>query len=298
MISSVQFPWERRLGRVGANTIKSFLSYFSKTNSVEGDEDIGIDYHCELIEDDHPSITFFVQAKGTEHFKNNWSKGIRKSTILYWLSQKSPVYLIVYDENDRNCYWMSIEDHRYSLFKKLSQKHSKTITIKLDRSHVLERGKNKNHEFIEKIKDDLRSIQQFWGFPQPKGNGYVKIIPSPPRSEWELTQTKENVRMSLYSIIQHYIKKDKQTALLFCRFLAEFDKSHYNHFFWLGQLNREMGNYEEAIESFKEALRICERDLRWPRDSMKSIIEAIHKEIETTYKLQASFSSTIQSDRR
>jgi len=79
-------------------------AYFSKTTPEE--VDLGIDFHCELIEDDRPSITFLVQAKGTEHFKNGWSKGIRKSTILYWLWQRSPVYLIVYDEKDGNCYCM------------------------------------------------------------------------------------------------------------------------------------------------------------------------------------------------
>ncbi len=44
-------------------------------------------------------------------------------------------------------------------------------------------------------------------------------------------------------------------------------------------------NYEEADESFNEALRICERDPKWPRDSMRKIIEAIHKEIELKHKL-------------
>jgi tetratricopeptide (TPR) repeat protein len=292
MTSNVQFPWEQRLGRVGAKEIESRLSYFSKTTSQE--VDLGIDFHCELIEDDRPSIIFLVQAKGTEHFKNGWSKGIKKSTILYWLQQRSPVYLIVDDEKDGNCYWMSIEDHRYSLFHKLSQKTSKTISIKLDRSHVLERGKDKNYEFIEKIKDDLLSIQQFWGLPQPKGTGYVKRIPPPPRSDWELTQTRENIRMSLYSLVQHYMnKKDMQSTLLCCRFLGEFDKSHYNHFVWLGQIHREMGNYEEADESFNEALKICKRDSKWPSESMRNIIEAIHKEIEIKHKLQSRKSQVI-----
>lgn len=80
--------------------------------------------------------------------------------------------------------------------------------------------------------------------------------------------------------------KDMQSALLCCRFLGEFDKSHYNHFVWLGQIHREMGNYEEADESFNEALKICKRDSKWPSESMRSIVEAIHKEIEVKHKLQ------------
>ncbi len=286
MSSSVKVTWEQRLGRVGAKEIASRLSYFSKTSREE--VDVGIDFRCELIEDDHPSITFLVQAKGTEHFHNNWSKGIRKSTILYWLWQRSPVYLIVYDEKDGNCYWMSIEDQRYNLFRKLGAKKSNTVSINMNKSQVLERGKDKNRNLIGKIKDDLRSIQSFWGFPQPKGNGYVKTIPGPPRSEWELVQTKENIRMSLYSLVQHFMRNnDQRSAMLCCRFLGEFDKSHYNHFVWLGQLNRAEGNYKEAKKNFNEALRICicERDMKWPTESMKQLIQLIQKEIELTDRL-------------
>jgi hypothetical protein len=47
-----------------------------------------------------------------------------------------------------------------------------------------------------------------------------------------------------------------------------------------------MGNHEDADESFKEALKICEGDPNWPSDSMKRIIEAIKKEREANLKLQ------------
>lgn len=282
------FPWEQRLGRVGAKAIESYLSYFSTTSAEE--VDLGIDFHCVLIEKDQPSINFMVQAKGTEYFKKGWSKGIKKSTILYWLFQRSPVFLIVFDEKSKNCYWMSIEDQRISLFQKLGEKKSETISIKFDRLNKLERGKAKNFEFIEKIKDDWQSVQQFWGSPQFKGNGYVKTIPPPPRSKWELMQTKETVRKSLYSIVQHHINtKDMQSALLCCRFLGEFDKSHYNHFEWLGIIYRQMGEkfYGKSIESFKEALIIIEGDLKLPPNIKKRMVERIQQELAITKALQS-----------
>ena len=278
--SGVKVPWETILGDIGEAEIKSRLAYFSIPTKY--DRDVGIDYYCELLEDGSPSTPFYIQAKGTEHFDDNWGQSVKKSTIRYWLQQPFPVFLVVYDENNGKCYWMSIENYRYILLEKMFKTDSETIYIKMDRSYVLEKGKDKNDEFIRKIKDDLASIALFLGRPQFKGEGYVKTIPSPPRSTLELLRIKENIRQYLYSLIIHYMQHgDLKNAYTPCAFLIEFDKSHYNHFFWFGEINKLLGNNEQAKRSFKEALKICERDKKWPRESMEKIIAYIKKEIES-----------------
>ena len=156
MPSSVKVPWEIRLGDVGEAEIKGRLSYFSVPTKFV--RDVGIDFYCELLEEDSPLMPFYVQAKGTEHIDDNWGASVKKSTIIYWLQQPFPVFLVVYDENTENCYWMSIEDYRYSLIQKIFETTSETIYLKIDKSHILEKGKGKNDEFIKKIKDDLISI--------------------------------------------------------------------------------------------------------------------------------------------
>jgi len=64
--------------------------------------------------------------------------------------------------------------------------------------------------------------------------------------------------------------------LLFCgkcaRFLTRFDKAHYNHSVWFGQVNKALGKKAEAKRSFEKALKICANDPNWPRESMKHII--------------------------
>ena len=277
---NVKVPWEIRLGSVGQAEIKSRLSYFSIATKY--DKDVGIDFYCELLEDDSPLMPFYVQAKGTEHFDENWGAGVKKSTIRYWLQQPFPVFLIVYDENTGNCYWMSIEDYRYTLIEKIFETDSATIYLKIDKSHVLEKGKGKNGEFIRKIKTDLGSIELFRGRPLPKGEGYVKRIPEPPRSKIELVRIKENIRQSLYSLsLYYFLRRDLENAYLLCEFLTKFDKSHYNHFVWFGEINKALGKKAEAKRSFLEALKICERDKNWPRESMEKIIAQIKKEIES-----------------
>lgn len=281
MTYNVKVPWETRLGDVGEAEIRSRLSYFSTATKYS--RDVGIDFYCELLEDGSPSTPFYVQAKGTDHFDDNWGAGIKKSTIRYWLQQPFPVFLVVYDENTKICYWMSIEDYRYDLIEKIFKTSSETIYLKMGKSHVLEKGKDKNGEFIRKIKEGLGSIELFRGRPLPKGEGYVKLVPDPPRSKIELLRIKENIRQSLYSLLIYYffVRGDLENAYLLGEFLTKFDKSHYTHFVWFGQINKALGKKAEAKKWFEEALRICEGDPNWPRESMKQIIARIKKDIES-----------------
>jgi tetratricopeptide (TPR) repeat protein len=277
-LPQAQIPWETRLSTVGESAIKSRLAYFS--NPTKYEEDAGIDFYCELIEDDSASIPFYVQAKGAGHFDNSWGRGIPKSTITYWLQQQHPVFLIVYEDETRTCYWMPIEDYRYSLIQKIFTTESKTIYIKMDRSNILEQSRDGNKAFITKVKEDSNSVQLFRGRPQFIGDEYVKKIPPSPRSNAELQQIRETVRACLYSLIQHYLAEhDWETANTYCEFLAEFDKSHFNHFVWLGNIAKALGRTEIAKERFEQALQICRADKNWPRDSMERIIASIENEM-------------------
>lgn len=281
MSHSVKVTWETRLGDLSEAVIKSRLGYFSLASKSH--RDVGIDFYCELVEDDSPSLPFYVQAKGTEHFDDNWGASVKKTTITYWLLRPSPVFLIVYDENADKCYWQSIEDLRYSLFEKLSKADSETIYLRIDKQNALEKGRDENKKFIKKIKEDQRLIEQFWGRPRFRGEGYVRTVPDPPRSDREVRLTKENIRGSLYSLLIHYLfqQRDLKNAYPLAEFLTRFDRSHYNHFVWFGQINKELGRKAEARKSFEEALKICERDTKWPKESMKQIIAQIRKEIES-----------------
>lgn len=278
-LRQAQIPWETRLGTVGESAIKSRLGYF--LNPTKYEEDAGIDFYCELIEDDSPSIPFYVQAKGAGYFDNSWGSGIPKSTIIYWLQQQHPVFLIVYEDETRTCYWMPIEDYRYSLIHKIFTTESKTVYIKMDRSNILEQSRDGNEAFITKVKEDSNSVQLFRGRPQFIGHEYVKKIPPSPRSNAELQQIRETVRACLYSLIQHYLAEDDwETANTYCEFVAEFDKSHFNHFVWLGIIAKALGRTEIAKERFEQALQICRADKNWPRVSMERIIASIENEMQ------------------
>ena len=204
-LPQVKIPWGTRLGTIGESAIKSRLAYFS--NPTKYEEDAGIDFYCELIEDNSPSLPFYVQAKGTTYFDNSWGAGIPKSTIFYWLQQQHPVFLIVYDDETKTCYWMSIEDFRYILMQKIFTADSKTVYIKMNRSNILQPLKNGNEVFIAKIKEDSDSVQLFRGRPQFIGEGYVREIPQSPRSNIELHEIRETARACLYSLVLYNLNE-------------------------------------------------------------------------------------------
>jgi len=285
MATYPEVTWETRLGDVGESAIRKRLSYFSTVTKTE--RDVGIDFLCELVVDNRPWAKYNVQAKGTEHFDDQWGSSIKKSTVTYWLKQEDPVYLIVYDDKDGNSYWMSIEDYRYELFDRImkSDTQSDAIYIRMDKSQILEDGKEKNEHLRRKILSDKYSIQMFYGHPEMLGTGYVRTTPPPPRNVHELIMTKETIRKSLYSVIFHYLgKNDVETAYLCCEFLTKFDKGHYNHFEWLGLLNLVLGKSIEAKNAFEEAIHIFEEDKNWPPEDKELQIKRLKNEIEASMK--------------
>ena len=156
----------------------------------------------------------------------------------------------------------------------------------MDRTHHLEQGKNKNQEFIQKIKDDRLSIALYVGQPMFKGEGYVKQLPDPPRNTEEFLRAKENVRIILYSlVISLVIKGNTEKALDYFKFLAKLDPTgHYNHFLWLGLLYLKSGNKKLAKKNLEQALWICKEDKIWPIVSKESI-DKISKNIENLIEL-------------
>lgn len=273
-MSLPKLPWTTRLGAIGESEVKARLQYFS--NPVKYELDVGIDFYCELLENDSPTTPFYVQAKSTDHFDTSWGASIDKSTIAYWLERPFPVFLVVYDENKGVCHWTSIEDQRQSLLDKLKTSSASTIYMKVGELRILEKGKRANEVFIHNIKDDQISVDLWRGQSRFKGEGWVGMMPSAPRSDIELARIRENLRMNMYSLIQHYFESEElDDAFNACEFLVKFDKSHYNQFVMLAVLNKLRGNPSAAREYYKQALDICERDKTWPKESMDRLKEAI-----------------------
>jgi len=155
--------------------------------------------------------------------------------------------------------------------------------VQMQKTHLLEEGRGKNAEFIRKVKEGLYSLTMSRGWPQFRGEGYIRQVPLPPRSEIELLQIREKIRAGLYSLLIYYLflQRDLDKAYPLAEFLTGFDNSHYNHFVWFGQINKALGRKEAAKQSFEKALEITGRDRNWPRESMKDIVARIKSDLES-----------------
>jgi len=271
-------PWSAALGDIAEDKISSLLGYFASASKYR--RDVGLDFYCELREDEAPGPPFYVQAKGTEHFDEKWGASISTSTIMYWLQKESPVFLVVYDERNRECYWLCIEDRRYELIYKLFKSDAKTVYVTLDRSCSLAEGKDANPEFVAKIREAQASIDLFRGHARLVGDKYVKTHVGPPRSQAELDRIKETVRCNLVSLVYHHMDMgDAQTAAFYCAFLSHFDKDHYEHFWLLGRNAGALGHADAAREAYENAIKLLEADPEWPDADRQQKITKIRQEI-------------------
>lgn len=282
-----KIPWSQQLGEIGESAITSVLAHFS--NPMKPTFDVGIDFWCELIEDGYPSHKFFlVQAKGTQHFDEKWGRSFDKDVIFSWLRQPFPLYIIVYDDVSKDCYWMSIEENRKNLIERIQNDETKTVHLAIDRKRILRA--DKSDEFVNRIKADLDSISfrqnLIRGVPYFIGEGYVRTIPIIYLPDELIANIRERIRMSINYIVYNYLfRSDLTNAYLLCEFLTEFDKGHYDHFVLLGNICKSLGKTKEACSSFRQAIEICQKDENWnklkkPSDpSIEDIISSIKEEM-------------------
>jgi hypothetical protein len=256
-------PERYRTGISGQTEIQSRLS--SVARLMPAIPDVSFDFFCQLIENDLPSPNkfFWVQAKATKSLNDYWKEGIDKRTIETWLSQIFPVFVIVYDEASRNCYWTSVEDNRNYLTSKLGSEFE-TISLRIDKSHILGRGYQENTKFIRKIESDIILVSAVHGIPKMIGEGYVRVIPVLKLSGYVRSEVANNIRISLdYLIYDCILENDLQNAYRFSQILSNFDHGHYDHFLVLARICLQLGKKQEAIDNYDAAIEICKRDKNW-----------------------------------
>jgi len=90
---------KKRKGNIGEIFAQYVLSSFCLVHKIDGSQDLGNDFICELTKGDSPTnILFYVQVKywkGEPHDKDI------KKTIEYWKSSSIPVYLFWVKDNDK-----------------------------------------------------------------------------------------------------------------------------------------------------------------------------------------------------
>lgn len=82
---------EKRRGNIGEAFVQYILSSFCLIHKIDGSQDLGNDFICELTKGEFPTnILFYVQVK---YWKNKPQDSQIAKTIEYWKSSSIPVYL-------------------------------------------------------------------------------------------------------------------------------------------------------------------------------------------------------------
>ena len=85
-------------GNIGEAAVQYLLSNFSLVHKIDGSNDVGNDFICELIRDQYPTnLLFYVQVKYTQA-----PPRVRPETHQYWKGSPIPVYLFWLKDNDRS----------------------------------------------------------------------------------------------------------------------------------------------------------------------------------------------------
>ena len=109
----------QRFGEIAADTFSTTFTKFCNVIPVPQSRDLGIDFICEVMNDEEPTgLSFSAQCKGrNETGRKNFSLSVNISvtTINYWLLQRSPTFLFVYTPKTKSFFWCFPLTHVASL---------------------------------------------------------------------------------------------------------------------------------------------------------------------------------------
>lgn len=129
-----QYTKNKMKGNIGEALVQFLLSKFSLVHKIDGSNDVGNDFICELIRDQSPTnLLFYVQVKFTKR-----KPIIKNETIEYWKGSPIPVYV----------FWIKDISHPSDPPGSLSLRDLENNTFYKRYTPVVH-GANDNQEYIE-----------------------------------------------------------------------------------------------------------------------------------------------------
>ncbi|MEJ6487899.1 DUF4365 domain-containing protein [Nostoc punctiforme UO1] len=123
----------QKVGESAADTLSATFTEFCNVIPVPQSRDLGIDFICEVMQDEYPTgLVFNAQCKGRSEVDDKnalLSVQVKVTTINYWLSQRSPTFLFVYDRQSENFFWCFPSAYILSLNKEWQSQQSVSIPI-------------------------------------------------------------------------------------------------------------------------------------------------------------------------
>ena len=267
-------------GGIGESATETVLKSFAQVFRPVPLFEYSIDYYCRLIHKGKPLTPFWVEVKSSKCIKDDWKKSIKRETVIFWLNQQSPVFIVIYDISEDICYWISVEDNRET-WKRNLEKNNKTITLKVQKSQTLRKANRINIEFIQKIKNDTIRVSIANGIPEVIARGGKGVTPNYGFFDFPNIELSENAQKSFKKKIRfslNFLVKDQCSkkcwpeAYRLCKILTDFDKDHYDHFELMGDICVQLGKSDEAITYYDIAIDVFRRDPNWDKNRVEGIL--------------------------
>ena len=161
----------QKIGISAADLLSSVLTKFCNVIPVPQERDLGIDFICEIMQDEHPTGKLFnIQCKGKEEVKvesDSIQVPIKVATLNYWLLQLNPTFLIVVDRQNDYFYWSFPQDFLGSLDKNWQEQKTVSIPVPLQ---------NRFGQAIDILPSQIVSIVNSHASVTPKNGDYLGTL--------------------------------------------------------------------------------------------------------------------------
>lgn len=146
MLDKPTYTDEKRKGNIGEAFVQYVLSSFCLVHKIDGSQDLGNDFICELMKGKYPTnILFYVQVK---YWKDKPQDSQIKKTIKYWKDSSIPVYLFWVEDK---------KDEFLELTKDMLRSDSKNPYLQYKRYTPIVHG-NKQEKMKKFIKFSINSF--------------------------------------------------------------------------------------------------------------------------------------------
>jgi Domain of unknown function (DUF4365) len=161
----------QKIGASAADLLSSVFAEFCNVIPVPQERDFGIDFICEIMQEEHPTGKLFnIQCKGKEEAKvesNSITVPIKVATLNYWLLQPNPIFLIVVDCQNGFFYWSFPQDFLSSLNKNWQEQQRVSIPVPIQ---------NRFGQDIKILPAQIVSIVNSHASATPKNGDYLGTL--------------------------------------------------------------------------------------------------------------------------
>lgn len=185
----------QQIGVSAAELLNSVFTKFCNVIPVPQECDLGVDFICEVMQEDHPTGKLFnVQCKGTEEvtFKSNEiSIQIAVTTLNYWLIQKNPTFLIAVDCQNYNFYWAFPKDFLSSINKAWQTQKTVSIPIPIQ---------NKFSQSVVDLPHEFLSLVESQALLPPQQGDYLGTL------NLQFDRSYSRNQMGINALMRYYLQ--------------------------------------------------------------------------------------------